>query len=322
VTRALVALAACLLALPAAAQPASQPFPSKPVRLVVPFGAGGAQDLLARVVASGLSSRLGQPVVVENRPSAGGIVGADAVAKAPPDGYTLLATELGPVAIAKSLYPSLPYDPVRDLAPVSLTGRIPMVLVVGPHVQAKNVGELLEAAKSGKMTYGSGGGSGGIGHLAMELFRSLSKTEMLHVPYKSGAQALGDVIGGRVDMMTVSVATALPHLRAGKVRAVGVTMPERTSFMPELPTVSESGLRGYVADYWGGILAPGRTPPEITEKLMREVNEALKQPDVRERLAGAGMEAVGTTREEFARVIAADAERWGRVIREARITAD
>jgi tripartite-type tricarboxylate transporter receptor subunit TctC len=311
-------LAASLLAAAAWAQP----YPAKPIRPIVPYGAGGAQDLLARVAASGLSARLGQPVVVENRPSAGGIVGADAVAKAAPDGYTLLATELGPIAIARSLYPTLPYDPVRDLAPVSLTGRIPMAIVVGPSVQAKNVRELIDAAKAGKMTYGSGGGSGGIGHLAMELFRSLSKTEMLHVPYKSGAQALGDVIGGRVDMMTVSLATAMPHLKAGKIRAMGATMAERTAFLPDLPTVSESGLPDYVADYWGGILAPGRTPVEITEKLSREINEALKSPEVRERLANAGIEAGGSTREEFARVIATDAERWGRVIREARITAD
>ena len=311
-----------LLTLALAPPAFAQSYPAKPVKLVVPFAAGGSQDTLARIVGQGLATRLGKPVVIENRPSAGGIVGADYVAKSAPDGYTLLAAEVGPIAVAQSLYPSLPYDPIRDFAPISLMGRIPMALVVGPSVQAKNVAELIDMARARSMTYASGGGSGGVGHLAMELFKQLSHTSILHVPYKGGAPALVDVVGGRVDMMVVSISTALPHIRSGRARALGTTGRERSPFLPELPTVAEAGLRDYTVEYWGGVLAPAGTPDEVQARLAREIAEALNIADVRERLAGAGMEPVATTPAAFAQLIAADVARWSKLIREARISAD
>jgi tripartite-type tricarboxylate transporter receptor subunit TctC len=302
----------------------AQDYPAKPVKLVVPFAAGGSQDTLARIVGNGLAARLGRAVVVENRPSAGGIVGADFVAKSAADGYTLLAAEVGPIAVAPSLYRSLPYDPARDFAPISLIGRIPMALVVGPSVTVRSVSEIIELAKSrpGAMTYASGGGSGGVGHLAMELFKSLSQTDLLHVPYKGGAPALTDVVGGRVDMMVVSISTALPHIKSGRARALGTTARERSPFLPDVPTVAESGLTDYTAEYWGGVLAPTGTPVEVLARLEKDIAEAVKSSEVRERLAGAGMEPVSTSREAFARLIAADQARWAKLIREARISAD
>jgi tripartite-type tricarboxylate transporter receptor subunit TctC len=315
---------AFVVALSVAPAALAQDYPVKPIKLVVPFAAGGSQDTLARIVGNGLAARLGKAVVVENRPSAGGIVGADYVAKSAADGYTLLAAEVGPIAVAPSLYRGLPYDPARDFAPISLIGRIPMTLVVGPSQDARSVREVIERAKSrpGALTYASGGGSGGVGHLAMELFKSLSHTDMLHVPYKGGAPALTDVVGGRVDMMVVSISTALPHLKSGRARALATTGRERSPFLPDVPTVAESGLPDYTAEYWGGVLAPTGTPVEILARLAKEIEEALKSSEVRERLAGAGMEPVSTSREAFAQLIAADLARWAKLIREARISAD
>ncbi len=298
----------------------AQAWPSRPVRLVVPFAAGaGTNDIMARLVGQHLGARLGQPVVIENRPGAGGIAGTEAAAKAAPDGYTFLMTNVS-LVISPYLYAKLPYDPQKDFVPVTLVATAPLMLVVHPSVEAKSVQELIGLAKAnpGRLTYGSGG-VGSTPHLAGELFKSLAGIDVLHVPYKGGAPALNDLIGGQLSFMIENVPGTMPFARAGKLRALAVTSAKRTSLDPALPTMAEAGVPGYEVVGWNGIVAVASTPPAIVARVQAETANVLRLPEVRERLVTLGAEAVGSTQEEFAAFMRVEDARWGRIIREKGI---
>jgi tripartite-type tricarboxylate transporter receptor subunit TctC len=310
------ALVVAAAAVPAdAAEPAAA-FPSKPVRLVVPFTPGGSTDILARAVGQKLSESWGQPVVVDNRPGAGGIIGMEAVAKAAPDGYTLVMGHVGTLAANPALYKTLPYDPVKDFAPVTLIARVPNVLVVGPAVPSKSVAELvaLAKAKPGKLDYGSGG-NGSAAHLATEYFKLKAGVDLQHIPYKGTAPALQDLLGGQIALMITGLPPVLPHVKAGKLRILGVASAQRLKQFPEIPTIAESGVPGYEATQWYGVLVPAATPRDIVAKLNRELVKALRDPAVAEKLALEGADPVGDTPAEFAAFIASEIDLWGKVIR-------
>jgi tripartite-type tricarboxylate transporter receptor subunit TctC len=295
----------------------------RPVRFVVPFGPGGGGDTVARVLSQKLGSALSTPVVVENRPGAGGTLGTDIVAKAPPDGYTILLGNVGPLAIAGSLYKSLPYDPVGDFAPISLVVTYPNVLVVHPSVPARNVKELIVLARAhpGDLMFASAG-NGSSTHLAGELLKSMAKVQMRHVPYKTAAQAVTDVIAGHVNMYFSSVVGALPHTKSGKLRALAVTSTQRSDMMPNVPTIAESGFPSYEAVNWLGVLAPKGTPKALVDRLHGAISAALKQPDVQARLAEEGTIPVGNSPEAFAAYISAEIRKWSAVVRESKASAD
>ena len=309
---ALAAGLACLCLQPASAQPA---WPARPIRFVVPATPGGAIDLAARVIGARLTESLGQPVVVENRPGAAGIAGTEVVAKAAPDGYTF-ALVASSHAINASLYAKLPYDTARDFAPVALTHVVPLVLAVNPAVPAKNVREFTAWLKAnpGKASYASSG-NGGAPHLSAELFKSMTGTTMVHVPYKGSTAAHPDLISGQVQAMFDTLVAIAPHIKSGKVRALGVSTAKRSAAMPDVPTLAEAGVAGYETSTWGGLVAPAGTPKEIVARLNAEVNRILRLPDVRERLALAGCEPGSGSAEDFARFIAAESAKWGAVIK-------
>ena len=291
--------------------------------MLVGFPPGGANDLLARIVAQKLGESLGQPVVVENRPGASGVIAAEALARAAPDGYTLMLGSTGTNTIAPALNARLPYDPVRDLAPVGLVGVASSALVVNAAVPAANVQALIALAKSrpGKLTYASSG-NGTTLHLGGELFKLLAGVDVVHVPYKGNAQALNDVIGGQVDMIFSALPPALPLAKAGKVRILGVGMPERLRSAPDLPTIAEQGLPGYAMWTWYGVFATGGSPAAAVERLSQDLRAALADAKVREQIEAQGAEASGSTPAEFRALIAADIEKWTRVVKAAGIKAD
>jgi tripartite-type tricarboxylate transporter receptor subunit TctC len=298
---------------------AAQSYPVRPVKIVVPATTGGAIDLIARSLAEKMSGSLGQPVIVENKPGAANNVGTDFVAKSPPDGYTLLIVASSH-ATNKHLYKSLPYDPVKDFEPVVYTHVVPLLLAVHPSVDAKNVQELAAwiRANPDKAVYASSG-SGSSLHMAAELFMSMTKTKMQHVPYKGSSAAHPDLLAGRTAMIFDTVTAIRPHVKSGALRGIAVTTAARSSAFPELPTIAESGLAGYDASTWGGILAPARTPKDVVNKLNGAINAALKMDDVRSRLSGAGVEIQGGTPEQFGDVIKAEIDKWGRIVKEAGI---
>jgi tripartite-type tricarboxylate transporter receptor subunit TctC len=301
----------------------AQAYPTRPIRLVVPFSAGsGGTDLMARLIEQRLSASLGQQIVIDNRPGAGGIPATDIVAKAAPDGYTLLMTNVSLAANAY-LYSKLPFDPVKDLIPVTMINSSPLLLVVHPSVPVTSVKELLAYAKShpGKLDYGSGG-VGSTPHLAGELFKSLSGIDAVHVPYKGGAPALNDLVGGQLSFMIENMAGTMPFVKAGKLRALAITSSQRSPLAPELPTMTEAGVPGYEVIGWNGIVAPKGTPPEIVARLQTEVARILRLPEVRQQMAALGAEPVGNTPEEFGAFIKAEMVRWGKVIKEKGIRAD
>jgi len=295
-------------------------YPSKPIRLIVPFAAGGGNDNVARLVGKRLGETLGQPVVVDNRPGAGGVVGAELAAKAPPDGYTLFLGGVGSHAINPNLIERLPYDPIRDFAPVELLAQAPLVLVVHPSVPARDVAELVAYARRnpGKLNFASNG-NGSSSQLAAVMFESMAGIEMVHVPYKGLSPALTDLLSGRVQLMFSSVVAIVPHVKAGKVRGLATTGAKRLALLPELPTIAESGFPGYEASSWYGILAPAGTPREIVTKLNVDLSKALEQPEVRSSLLAEGAEPAGGTPEQFAAHIRAEKERLGKIIRDAKI---
>jgi len=295
-------------------------YPSKPIRLIVPFAAGGGNDNVARLVGKRLGETLGQPVVVDNRPGAGGVVGAELAAKAPPDGYTLFLGGVGSHAINPNLIEKLPYDPIRDFAPVELLAQAPLVLVVHPSVPARDVAELVAYARRnpGKLNFASNG-NGSSSQLAAVMFESMAGIEMVHVPYKGLSPALTDLLSGRVQLMFSSVVAIVPHVKAGKVRGLATTGAKRLALLPELPTIAESGFPGYEASSWYGILAPAGTPREIVTKLNVDLSKALEQPEVRSSLLAEGAEPAGGTPEQFAAHIRAEKERLGKIIRDAKI---
>ena len=301
----------------------AQSYPSRPVRLVVPFPAGGTTDILARAMAEKLSGALGQQFVVDNRPGAGGNIGSDIVAKSQPDGYTLLMGTVGTHAINPSLYPKMPYDHVKDFVPVVLVAGVPNVLVVNPTVPAKTVAELIALAKEkpGTINFASSGNGTSI-HLSGELFKLLAGVQIAHVPYKGSAPALTDLIGGQVQIMFDNLPSALPHIKGGKLRALAVTSSKRAPALPDLPTIAESGVAGFEASSWFGILAPAATPRDIVQRINAEANKALHAPDMREKLLAQGAEAVGNSPEFFADYIRTETVKWAKVVKDSGARVD
>jgi len=293
-------------------------YPSKPVRLLVGFSPGGATDVAARIIAKKLSEGWSQQVIVDNRPGAGGLLAFDLVAKANPDGYTLLATSPS-FAIQPAIAAKLPYDPIRDFAPITVATSAPYVLVLYPGVEAKSVKELVGLAKAnpGKLNYASGG-IGSAQHLAAELFALMTGIKIVHVPFK-GAVSVPDVIAGRVQMLFSGVPQALSHIQAGRLRAVGVTTPKRSAAVPDVPTIAEAGVPGYDVTVWYGILATGRSPKPVVEKLNAEFVKAIHLPDVRQQLIAMGLEPVGNSSAQFTAAIKEEIARWASVVRRAGI---
>jgi len=323
---ALTALTAlCTFAIPFAASPAfaQGTYPNKPVRLVVPFPAGGTTDILARAAAQKLSETWGQQVIVDNRPGAGGNIGSELVAKAAPDGYTLLMGTVGTHAINPSLYAKMPYDHVKDFAPVILVAGVPNVLVVNPDLPIKTVPELIAYAKAnpGKLNFASSGSGTSI-HLSGELFKVMAGVQITHVPYKGSAPALTDLIGGQVQLMFDNLPSSLPQIKGGKLRAVAVTSTTRAAALPEVPTVAESGLPGFEASSWFGILAPAGTPKDIIAKIDADVQKWLATPEAKEKLLSQGANAAGGSPEDFARHIQAETAKWAKVVKDSGAKVD
>ncbi len=311
------------LALAALAGAASaQGYPNKTIRMVVPFAAGGPTDVIARAVAQKLTESLGQSVVIDNRGGAGGNLGSDIVAKASPDGYTLLMAIVGH-AINASLYSKLPFDPVQDFAPITLTGAATIVLVAHPSVQANSVKELvaLGKSKSSRMNWASPG-TGTPHHLAGELFKTMTGIEMVHIPYKGAAPAVVDLLGGQVSLAFVSLPAALPHIKAGKLTALGISAPQRSAVAPEVPTIAESGLAGYALENWYGALAPAGTPKDVVNKLNSEIVKILQMPEVKERLNSQGFEIRTSTPEQFAAYIKSEIVKWAKIVKDSGAKVD
>jgi tripartite-type tricarboxylate transporter receptor subunit TctC len=311
-----------LLAL-VAALPSAQTYPTKPIRLVVPFPPGGATDILARDVAQRLTDAWGQSVIVDNRPGAGGNIGSELVAKSPPDGYTLEMGTVGTHAINASLYAKMPYDNVKDFVPVILVAGVPNVLVVNPSVPVNSVAELIAYAKAnpGKLNFASSGNGTSI-HLSGELFKVMAGVQMTHVPYKGSAPALQDLLGGQVQLMFDNLPPSLPQIKAGKLRALAVTSSTRALALPDVPTLAESGLPGFEASSWFGVLAPAGTPPAIVTKLNTEIANWLSTPAAREKLTKQGANPAGGTPEDFAKHIAAETAKWAKVVKESGARID
>ncbi len=291
------------------------------MRLVVPFAAGGSTDVAARILAERMGQTLAQPVVVENRAGSGGLVGADAVAKAEPDGHTLLMATTGLLSIAPHLYPQMPFDPARDFAPVSLAFSTDLVIAVAKDVPAGTLPEFVRYAKErpSAVSYGSSG-AGTTTHAATELFRLAAGLDMVHVPYRGSGPAMNDLVAGNIQLMVDQVASAIGQIKDGRVRALAVTGAERHPLLPEVPTVAEAGLPGARASSWGGVVAPARTAGPVIEKANAAVRDAVAQPAVRQRMAAAGADPAASSPADFAAYVRAESEKWGRVVREARIT--
>jgi len=300
----------------AAANACAQSYPSKQLRFVVPFPPGGPADILSRTIGQNLSESWGQQVVIDNRAGAGGNIGAEIVAKAPPDGYTMLMGFVGTHAINSSLYRSMPFDAVKDFEPVALVAMVTIILVVHPSVPVKTVKELIALAKAkpGELSFGSPG-NGTPQHLAGELFNTMTGVKMVHVPYKGAVPALTDLLGGRLSMIFSSMPPALPHLQSGKLRALGVTSSARSPAAPDVPTIAQSGLKGYEVINWYGVLVPAKTPKEIVGKLNGEVVGIMNLPAVKERLAAQGAETYTSTPEKFAEMIKSETEKWAKVVK-------
>jgi tripartite-type tricarboxylate transporter receptor subunit TctC len=298
-------------------------WPAKPVRFVVPFPAGGSTDIVARVLAEKLGAALGQPFVIDNRGGAGGTTGSDVAAKSPADGYTVLIGTSSTHAIAGSLYPKLPYDAVRDFTPVSLIGTATIMLVVHPSVGVKSVADLIALAKAkpGQLTFASSG-NGGVSHLTGEYFKSLAGVDLQHIPYKGDTPMLADLVGGRVSLAFGTAVAFLPHVQSGKLTALAVTNAQPSPVAPGLPTVAASGLPGFEALQWFGLLMPAGTPKDIVARLQGETVKALRLPDVRERFQAMGLEIVGNSPEQFAAFMQAETAKWGRIVRQSGARID
>ena len=318
-SKALAAVAFALLTLGAQAQS----YPNKPIRLVCPFPPGGAVDIASRAGAQALTRQLGQPVTVDNRPGAGGNIGAEIAAKSPADGYTLLMATSNILAINPVLYAKIPFDSFKDFAPVSIVVVVSNVLVLHPSVPANSVQELIALAKEqpGKLTYASSG-NGTSMHLAGELFKSMAGVDMVHIPYKGAAASTVDLLAGRVNMVFDSLPAALPNIKAGKLRALAVTGAKRSQFLPELPTIAEAALPGYETGIWFGIVAPAGTPPEVISRLNAELVKAAASTEFRERLTGHGFEVVSSTPEQMADSVRSEMAKWGKVVKALGMRVD
>lgn len=301
----------------------AQSWPTKTIRIVAPSTPGDAPDVIARLIAEKLSPVLGQQVVVENKPGAGGVVGSEAVARAAPDGYMLIMGNAGSHGINAAVYSKLPYDIQRDFAPVSLVAIAPNIVVINPAVPATSLVEFIAYAKSqpGKLSYASGG-NGSSAHMSMELFKSMAGVDIQHVPYKGSTPALTDLIGGQVAIFIGNMPPTVPHVKAGKLRALAVTTKARSALMPELPTMTEAGLPGYETVAWFGVLAPAGTPPDIVNRLSMEIGKIVRSPEMRDRLVAMGAEPVGGTPEEFKTVIDRDIAKWKALAQKVGIKID
>ena len=298
-----------------AASAFAQAYPSRPVRLVVPFAPGGSADLVARLIGQKLGESWGQQVVVENKGGGSGMIGNDFVAKSAPDGYTLTVGTMGPFSVNPTLFEKMPYDPVRDFAPITLTGIASHVLVANPSVPPRTGGLIaLARAKPGQVTFASSG-TGNATHLTFELFKSTAGIDIVHVPYKGGGPAMADLVGGQVAFSFASMPSALPYVQAGRLRAIAVGGAHRSPLFPEVPTVAEAGLAGFVSEDWQGILAPAKTPPEIIGKLNAEIGRILALPEVKVKLRAAGFEAKPSTPEWFAQFIQAETLKWAGLLK-------
>lgn len=317
----LLILSMCLV-LAASNGASADAWPTKPITLIVPFTAGGTTDMVARAVAQRLGDALHQPVVVENRGGGGGTVGAAAAARAAPDGYTLFVSTVAHT-IATTLYKRLPYSFERDFAPITLLASVPNVVIVHPSLPVKSLQDLIDYAKAnpGKLNYGSAG-SGSTEHLSAELFKSMAGVDMTHVPYKGGAPMMTDLIGGQIQVAIETSGSALQQIRGGKVRALAVTTAKRSPTLPDVPTVSEAGVKGYEVTTWYGILAPKGTPKEIVARLNREIGAILQSPDMKKRFDEIGAEPGGMSAEQFAALIKSETAKWAKIVRETGATVD
>lgn len=307
----------------APAKDATADYPSRPIRMVVPFPPGGATDILARVVGKRLTDAWSQNVIIDNRPGAGGTLGANLAAKAGPDGYTLIMGTNASHAIAPSLYTGLQYDPLKDFAPITLAAIVPQVVVVHPSLPVKNIKELIAYAKDkpGALNFASAG-QGTPGHLGMELFKMMTGTSMIHVPYQGGAPGLAAVAAGQVQFMADNMNSALPFIQSGRVRAIGVTSIKRSGALPDMPTIAEQGVSGFDSGSWFGMFAPAGTPPAIVTKLHAETVKILQSPDVKQTLAQQGAEVGANTPAQFTELIKSDIARWAKVVQAAGVKAN
>jgi tripartite-type tricarboxylate transporter receptor subunit TctC len=301
----------------------AQPYPSKPIKLVVPFPPGGPLDLAGRAIADHLSKTWGQPVVVDNKPGAGGNIGADLVAKSPPDGYTIVMGALSTHAVNPHLFAKMPYDALKDFAPVTLVAMTPNVLVLNPAVKANDVKELIALAKAspGKLSFASGS-NGSAGHLAGELFKTLAGIDIVHVPYKGGAPAMQDLLGGQVQFMFDNLANSTAQLKAGKLKALAVTTAKRSALAPELPTMAEAGVPGFDISTWYGIMAPAGTPPDVVKKLNAEIVRFLGSDEAKEKLRAQGAEPAPMSPEQFDQFIRAEWTKYAKIVKDSGAKVD
>ena len=317
------ALAALGAAVPALAQGPAAAFPSKPITIIVPFAAGGTTDILARLVGQYLGTELGQPVLVDNRLGAGGNIGGQTAARAAADGYTLFMGTVGTHAINQALYKKMPFDPIKDFAPISRVANVPNLLVANPQQPFKTVQELIAYAKAnpGKVNFGSSGNGSSI-HLSGELFKMMTKVDMVHVPYKGSAPAMNDLLGNQISIMFDNMPSAIQHVRGGKLRPLAVTTAKRSPELPDVPTIAEAGVPGYEATSWFGLLAPAATPPEIVNKIDAALIKIYANPELRKKIVDQGAEPVVEKPEQFAAFIKAETAKWGKVVRESGATVD
>jgi tripartite-type tricarboxylate transporter receptor subunit TctC len=317
-----VIVVAVLLSAATAAPLGAQTYPNRPIRFILPFPPGGATDILGRIIGQKFAERLGQPVVPENRPGGAGNIGLEATANAKPDGYTIVLT-VQTIAISPSLFKKLNYDPVKDFAPITLVGQIPNVVVVRPALPVKNLKELVAYAKANpkKLNYGSGG-TGNANHLVFELLKNLTQIDIVHVPYKGVNQAMIGLMGGEVDMVSIGPPAALPHIQAGKVRALAVLQKERVPTLPDVQTSREAGVENFEVVSWYGILAPAATPRDIVNRLNAEWLKIAAMPDTKAKMESAGVEPLSSTPEQFADFIKTETVRWSKVIKEANLSVD
>ena len=323
-TRGLLAVTALIGAASAStAQAQTQAYPNRPIHLLVGLAAGGGTDIIARLTATKLGENLGQQVLVENRVGSGGLIAAEAGAKAAPDGYTILFGAISYSSIFASLYKKLPYDPVKDFAPISLVATFPNVLVVNPNLPVKSVAELLAygQANPGKLSYGSSGVGSSL-HLSMEMLKSMTRLDAVHVPYKGGAPATADLLGGQIQAMFDNLPGQINYIKAGRTRALAVTTTKRSPQLPDVPTMQEAGVPGYEVNVWYGMLVPAATPKPIIDKLNTELVKVLNSPEVKERMAKEGAEPMPTTPAEFAAFQKAEVIKWAKVVKDSGATAD
>jgi tripartite-type tricarboxylate transporter receptor subunit TctC len=315
-----IALATVLVAAGMASGASAQQYPTRPVRIVAPFGAGGLVDVLSRAVGEKLRASLGQPIIVDNRPGSGGNIGADIVAKAEPDGYTLLMSSAGILSINEALYPKMSFNPQTAFAPITLVAEMNMLAVVNSGSPIKTAGDLIAAARKepGRLNFGSPG-NGTTGHLGMELFQHAAKVRLTHVPYKSAAEAVIALMGNQIQGVFDNPPTVLPHIRAGRLRALAYAAPKRSPLLPDVPTFDEGALKGFEASSWFGLAAPAKTPRAVVELLAREAGRALREPDVQNRFADLGATLVGNSPEQFGAFVRAETKKWHSVVKAADI---